>query len=91
MRQVMQVLIGPNPVQNIQDLLNFRDPDKVIQHFLNQFRNEFMKTIPEDLHEDINKRNLIKNIKSLYRTKGTAKGTKYFLDYCLLKIRNILF
>ena len=28
-----------------------------------------MKTIPEDLHEDINKRNLIKNIKSLYRTK----------------------
>ena len=68
----------PNPVQNIQDLLNFRDPDKVIQHFLNQFRNEFMKTIPEDLHEDINKRNLIKNIKSLYRTKGTAKGHEVF-------------
>ena len=68
----------PNPVQNIQDLLNFRDPDKVIQHFLNQFRNEFMKTIPEDLHEDINKRNLIKNIKSLYRTKGTAKGHEIF-------------
>ena len=68
----------PNPVQNIQDLLNFRDPDKVIQHFLNQFRNEFMKTIPEDLHEDVNKRNLIKNIKSLYRTKGTAKGHEIF-------------
>ena len=68
----------PNPVQNIQDLLNFRDPDKVIQHFLNQFRNEFMKTIPEDLHEGINKRNLIKNIKSLYRTKGTAKGHEIF-------------
>ena len=68
----------PNPVQNIQDLLNFRDPDKVIQHFLTQFRNEFMKTIPEDLHEDINKRNLIKNIKSLYRTKGTAKGHEIF-------------
>ena len=68
----------PNPVQNIQALLNFRAPDKVIQHFLNQFRNEFMKTIPEDLHEDINKRNLIKNIKSLYRTKGTAKGHEIF-------------
>ena len=68
----------PNPVQNIQDLLNFRDPDRVIQHFLNQFRNEFMKTIPEDLHEDVDKRNLIKNIKSLYRTKGTAKGHEVF-------------
>ena len=68
----------PNPVQNIQDLLNFRDPDKVIQHFLTQFRNEFMKTIPEDLHEDVDKRNLIKNIKSLYRTKGTAKGHEIF-------------
>ena len=43
-----------------------------------------MKTIPEDLHEDINKRNLIKNIKSLYRTKGTAKGHEIFLDYCLV-------
>ena len=68
----------PNPVQNIQDLLNFRDPDKVIQHFLTQFRNEFMKTIPEDLHEGVDKRNLIKNIKSLYRTKGTAKGHEIF-------------
>ena len=68
----------PNPVQNIQDLLNYRDPDKVIQHFLTQFRNEFMKTIPEDLAEGVDKRNLIKNIKSLYRTKGTAKGHEVF-------------
>ena len=68
----------PNPVQNIQDLLNYRDPDKVIQHFLTQFRNEFMKTIPEDLADGVDKRNLIKNIKSLYRTKGTAKGHEVF-------------
>ena len=37
----------PNPVQTIQQLTNFRDPDKVISDFLNNFRDEFFKTIPE--------------------------------------------
>ncbi|MAJ05153.1 MAG: hypothetical protein CMH03_10740 [Marinovum sp.] len=68
----------PNPVQSIQDLLNFRDPDKVIQYFLSQFRNEFLNTIPEDLADGVNKRELIKRINSLYRTKGTAKGHELF-------------
>jgi hypothetical protein len=36
----------PNPVQTIQDLLNFRDPDKVISNFLSKFRNELLETIP---------------------------------------------
>ena len=36
-----------NPVQNIQQLTNFRDPDKVISNFLTKFRNEFMATLPE--------------------------------------------
>ena len=68
----------PNPVKSIQDLLHFRDPDKVIQHLLNQFRNEVLNTIPEDLHDNINKRELIKRVKTLYRTKGTAKGHELF-------------
>ena len=34
----------PNPVQNISDLVNFRDPDKAIESFLNNFRNEFFST-----------------------------------------------
>ena len=29
----------PNPVTNIQELLNFRDPDKAISNFLTKFRN----------------------------------------------------
>lgn len=68
----------PNPVQTIQQLTNFRDPDKVISNFLTQFRNEFLKTIPENLTTDLNKRNLIKNIKSMYRLKGTNKGHELF-------------
>jgi hypothetical protein len=52
----------PNPVNTIQDLLNFRDPDKVISNFLTKFRNEFLSTLPETLYTSIDKRNLIKNI-----------------------------
>jgi len=36
----------PNPVNNIQDLLNFRDPDKAISNFLTKNRNEFLNTLP---------------------------------------------
>ena len=68
----------PNPVSSIQDLLNFRDSDKVINNFLNNFRNEFLATLPEALDTDVNKRNLIKNIKSLYQSKGTKAGNELF-------------
>src|SRR6056300_1219478 len=68
----------PNPVTNIQELLNFRDPDKVISNFLTKFRNEFLNTLPENLDDGIDKRKLIKYIKSLYRTKGTNRGHELF-------------
>ena len=68
----------PNPVQTIQELLNFRDPDKVISNFLSNFRNEILNTIPDTLVSGLNKRSLIKNVKSLYRTKGTNQGHQIF-------------
>jgi len=68
----------PNPVTSIQQLLNFRDPDKVISNFLTKFRNEFLNTLPETLDEGIDKRKLIKNVKSLYLAKGTSKGHELF-------------
>jgi len=68
----------PNPVTNIQELLNFRDPDKVISNFLTKFRNEFLNTLPETLNSGVDKRTLIKNVKSLYRAKGTAKAHEVF-------------
>ena len=64
----------PNPVQNISELVNFRDPDKAIAHFLTQMRDEFLITLPETLNAGVDKRKLIKNIKTLYRRKGTVKG-----------------
>lgn len=68
----------PNPVNNIQDLLNFRDPDRVISNFLTKFRNEFLNTLPETLSNGIDKRKLIKNVNSLYRAKGTNRGHELF-------------
>jgi hypothetical protein len=68
----------PNPVNNIQELLNFRDPDKVISNFLYQFRKELITTLTDNLNVNVNKRNLIKNIKSLYQSKGTYEGNKIF-------------
>jgi len=68
----------PNPVTNIQELLNFRDPDKVISNFLTKFRNEFLNTLPETLSNGVDKRKLIKNVKSLYRAKGTNRGHELF-------------
>jgi len=68
----------PNPVNNISDLVNFRDPDKVIDHFLTNMRNEFLATLPENLALGIDKKKLIKNIKSLYRSKGSVRGHEMF-------------
>ena len=71
----------PNPVTNIQELLNFRDPDKAISNFLTKFRNEFLNTLPETLDNNVDKRKLIKNIKSVYRAKGTQRGHEVFFRF----------
>ena len=68
----------PNPVNSIQKLTNFRDPDNVISDFLTNFRKEFLQTIPDQLAVGLDKRKLIKNIKSMYRLKGTSKGNEIF-------------
>ena len=70
----------PNPVQNISELISYKDPDKVISRFLTEFRNEFLATLPEELANGVDKRKLIKNIKSLYQLKGTAEGHKIFFN-----------
>ena len=68
----------PNPVNNIVDLVNFRDPDGVINHYLTHMRDEFLATLPENLASGVDKRKLIKNIRSMYRAKGTSRGHEMF-------------
>tara|TARA_Y100001937_G_scaffold15440_1_gene21140 strand:- start:8668 stop:11679 length:3012 start_codon:yes stop_codon:yes gene_type:complete len=65
-----------NPVQNIQQLLNYSDPDHTISDFLSQMKETFLASIPLDTDDAVDRRKLIKNIKSLYRAKGTARAHK---------------
>ena len=67
-----------NPVQTIQQLLEYVDIDKTISDFLDQFRDSYLTAIPNTLASNVSKRNLVKNIRDLYRAKGTRKGHELF-------------
>ena len=67
-----------NPVQNIQQLLEYVNIDKTISDFLDQFRDTYLTSIPNTLASGVSKRNLVKNIRDLYRAKGTKKGHELF-------------
>jgi hypothetical protein len=69
-----------NPVQNIQQFLNLADSDKTLFDFLSDMRKSFMSGITENLFTDVDKRKAMKNIKGLYRAKGTAKANKLFFQ-----------
>ena len=49
-----------NPVQNIQQLLEYANVDNTIYDFLDQMRDQFMNAIPETLATGVSKRKLIK-------------------------------
>ena len=72
-----------NPVQNIQQLFEYADPDNTVDHFLNAFRDSFMESIPTSLASGVSKRNLIKQIRDLYAAKGTSEGHKLFFRILL--------
>ena len=67
-----------NPIQNIQQLLEYANVDNTIYDFLDKMSDQFMNAIPETLATGVSKRNLIKNIKDLYGAKGTSKGHELF-------------
>ena len=68
-----------NPVQNIQQLLEYANVDNTIFDFLDEFRYSFMNAVPNTLASGVSKRNLIKSIRDLYTAKGTSEGHKLFL------------
>ena len=63
-----------NPVQNVMQLLDYMDVDNTIDSFFTEFKEAFMRTIPDNLTTGLDKRKLLKSIKDLYRAKGTKKG-----------------
>ena len=72
-----------NPVQNIQQLLEYADVDQTIDQFFDEFKEAFLKTIPKGLTAGVNEKTILKNIKDLYRSKGTKKGHELFFRILL--------
>ena len=75
--------VRSNPVQTIQQLLDYANVDNTIYDFLDKFRDSFMEAIPQTLATGVSKQNLIKNIKDLYTSKGTSEGHKLFMRLLL--------
>jgi hypothetical protein len=67
-----------NPVQNIQQLLEFANVDSTIFKFLDNFRDAFLDGMVDNLAAGVDKRKLTKNIRDLYISKGTRKGHELF-------------
>jgi len=80
-----------NPVQNIQQLLEYADVDNTIFDFLDQMRAALMTSIPESLATSVSKRKLLKNIKDLYAAKGTKEGHELFFRILLGEEANIFY
>jgi hypothetical protein len=80
-----------NPVQTIQQLLAYADIDNTIYDFLDQFRDEFMNAIPLTLADGVSKRSLVKNIRELYRAKGTSEGHKIFFNMILGETPEVIY
>jgi len=80
-----------NPIQNIQQMLEYADVDNTLYDFLDQMRDSFMESIPEILADGVSKRNLIKNIKDLYAAKGSSEGHKLFMRILLGETADIFY
>ena len=81
----------PNPVQNIQQLLEYSTPDNTLETLLDNFRKMFMSVIPSTVATGLSKRKLIKAIRDLYTAKGTSEGHKFFLRLLLDEEANIIY
>ena len=67
-----------NPVENINQLLDYTDINDTLDDFFENFRNTFLNTIPTNLTSNLNKRNFVKNVLQLYQRKGNKKGHEIF-------------
>ena len=68
----------PNPNAHLTQLLEYADVNDTIDDFFTQFRNAFLQTIPNTLTDNLDKRQLTKNILSLYKSKRYKKGHEIF-------------
>ena len=63
--------------------MEYADIDDTIDQFFDEFKEAFLNTIPKDLTAGVNERTILKNIKDLYRSKGTKLGHELFFRILL--------
>ena len=80
-----------NPVQNIQQMLDYADADNSLFEFFDQIKESFMATIPNSLASTVSKRKLVKSIRDLYAAKGTSEGHKIFMRLLLDESADIFY
>jgi len=72
-------LYRANPIQTIQQLLDYANTDNTTALMLDEMYRQFLTAIPDTLASGISKRNLVKHIRDLYTAKGTSEGHKLLL------------
>lgn len=65
------------PIDFLKNALDYRDVDKTLNDFTKLLNKHFLAIIPNNAVVD--KQLLLKNIKDLYRAKGTEKATRFLL------------
>jgi len=65
------------PYEIIGNLNNYADIDKSTTEFLNYFKKQFGKDIPEAVFANSNKPFVLKHLRDFYRTKGSEKAFQF--------------
>lgn len=68
-----------NPLYSVFNSETFPDVDRTPEIFLEKFRTQYLNDFPLSILEnkEVNIRNVIKNIKQFYQSKGTEKSFKF--------------
>ena len=67
--------LSGNAIDGSKNLLSYQDIDNTLDDYLQYFREEIYKSIPDNIA--IDKRLLAKHIRELYQSKGTEKSYKF--------------
>jgi len=65
------------PVEVIGNLQHYANLDKTTDEFLDYFKQQFGKDIPEAVFANANKPFVLKNLRDFYRSKGSEKSFKF--------------
>ena len=65
------------PYEIVGNLKNYFNVDKTVDDFLQYFKTQFGKDIPEVVFANANKPSVIKHLRDFYRSKGSEKSFQF--------------